>query len=298
MRINYFFPIFKNDDAKACIERFFKTENFKKHKDYKMVFCCHEQDKTNLKYLKEIKNKNVEVLALNEQFSYNDAFNNAIEHFDGDVVLLGDCKIEKIDVVFEKCLEKNKQGASVVHVVKRYRGFKSFLYGLFHPIYNFFVKIFTNKKDRLNAVSLGLIDKDVIDVLKTLPKKRCFLKNTKDLLGFDTRTIYIDGRTTLYALNYKEKTASLTTAKIATGVNVISLLLIILLNCFLKLPIAINIVLGVMLFSSIVVIALFLPKHFFDVRNFPSKKVFKVKEIKGDKKDDRWKVKKISTQFG
>ena len=39
----------------------------------------------------------------------------------------------------------------------------------FNPfVINFFIKIFTNKKDRLNVVSLGLIDKEVVELLNGL----------------------------------------------------------------------------------------------------------------------------------
>ena len=198
--------------------------------------------------------------------------------------MLGDCKIEKIDVVFNKCLEKQKQGANIVHVVKRFYKFKGFITNVLYGVYNFFVKIFTNKKDRLNLVSLGLIDKDVLDLLKELPRKRCFLKNTKNLFGFETRSIYIEGNTKTYRPNYKEKTTSIKITYTASIIFCLSLVLMVVLNCLLKIPTIINVLLSFVILAGIILMAIFLPKHFFDVRNFPSKNVeYKIKIINKEK---------------
>lgn len=282
MKIDYFFPVFNKDDAKGVLENFFKTEFFKKNKENKIIVCCNNKDEQNLTYLKSKSknNKKFKLLILDNEFTYNDAFYYAVDNFDGDVVLLGDCKIERNDLVFASCLEKYNKGASLVHIFKRHKGIKVFFANIFSGAYNFFIKIFTNKRDRLNVISLGLISKDIVDLLKVLPKKRCFLKNTKDLIGYESRTVYIDGKTKTYKPNFKKATGSLITSIVAGSINILSLFLIILLNCLTSIPTAVNIVLGSAIILSVILVALFLPKHFFDIRNYPTKNLkYNIKQI-------------------
>ena len=281
MKVNYLFPVFQNDNAKNFFKNFCKTNFFKKHENYKLIFCCLKDDK-NLKYLKEQSknNKKIKILIFDKNFTYNDAFDASVQFFDGDIVLLGDLKIEKIDFVFEKCLEKHKSGAQVVHIVKKHTGIKDFFTTLSSKIYNFFIKIFTNKRDRLNIISLGLIDKNIIDLFKVLPQKRCFLKNTKDLMGFETRSVYVSSKTITYKPNFRVISDSLKTVLTNSIFFLLSLVLLIVLNCVLNVSTFVNVLLISMLFINLVLISLFLPKHIFDVRNFKTKKVdYKIKEI-------------------
>ena len=107
MKVNYFFPVFEEDNVKEFLKNFFKTDTFLQNKDFKMVFVCNKEDKKNHDFLvKEAKkNKDYKVLVFNKNFSYNEAFYYATNYFDGDVVLLGDLKLAKIDLVFAKCLQ-------------------------------------------------------------------------------------------------------------------------------------------------------------------------------------------------
>ncbi|MBQ3048151.1 MAG: hypothetical protein IJD48_03965 [Clostridia bacterium] len=317
MNIDYFFPVFQDDDAKKYFTNFFKskfykdvsttlkeektnkTDKDKKEAEVKEVdkkteqpkktetnvnrfyFVVYEQDKQNLEYLSKeaLLHPEYKILVLNKTFSYNDAFAIALKHFKGDVVLLGDTKVAKIDLVFEKCMQKLEK-CSVVHVVKRTNGFKGFFKNLFIKSYNFFIKLFTGKKDRFNVTSLGLIDKHVVSLLQVLPNKCCFLKNTKNLKWFESRSIYIDSKTKTYKNNFKQMSGNLITVISSLSIIGVLLLSTILLNSFLILPATVNIVLILLMFSSFIVSLLFFPKHIFDIRNKESKNLdINVKEI-------------------
>ena len=175
---------------------------------------------------------------------------------------------------------QKKEKCNVVHVLKKRNGFKGFFKNLFIKTYNFFIKLFTTKKDRFNVVSLGLIDKHVIQLLQVLPNKSCFLKNTKDLKGFETRSIYIDPKTKTYKKSFKTLTSSLITVIASSSAFTIFLLAIILLNVFLSVAPVVNILLAMGMFSCLILNTLFFPKHIFDIRNSKDKNFnFEVKEI-------------------
>lgn len=270
MKIDYFFPIFKEDDTEGFLNNFKKTSFFLENKNFSFVFVVEKDDVNTIKFLSEQAKSCPEykILIANKSFSYNDAFSLAIDGFTGDIVLLGDMKIAKLDLIFANCLSKKQKNASVVHVVKKQTGFRGFWKNLSAKIYNFFIKIFTSKKDRLNVVSLGLIDKNIIELLQVLPNKRCFIKNTKDLKGFETRTIYINPKTKTYKPNFKQKTTALKTFFISLSLFFVLLGLVIAVNKLLNVvPPIINIILVFLIFSSFILCSMILPKHFFDCRN-------------------------------
>ena len=286
MKLEYFFPVFKEDNIKDYLSNFKKTEFYKKHKEKVFMFVCEKDDTTNLEYLSKeaLKSEDYKILVLDKPFTYNDAFYQALPHFKADVVLFGDTKISRIDAVFEKCLEKYSKEVKVVHIVKRNKGFKGFFRNMFQKMYNFFIRIFTGKKDRCNVISLGLIDKDIVDLFKVLPGKCCFLKNTKNLKGFESRTIYIDQNTKTYKPNFKKKTAALKGAFAFGGVVGFLIVLQIILNCVIKTSLsAYNIIsiLAILLFTC--TISILIPKHFFDIRNRESlNEKFNVEQINKD----------------
>lgn len=270
MKIDYFFPIFKDDDTKTFLINFVKSSFFKEHANYNMFFVVENSDKKNLEFLsgEALRHPEYKILITDKEFSYNDAFSLAIKHFKGDVVLLGDLKLARNDLIFENCLAKNQKNASVVHVVKKRTGFKGFWFNLVAKIYNFFIKIFTNKKDRLNITSLGLIDKNIVELLQVLPNKRCFLKNTKNLKGFETRTIYVNSNTKVYKPNFKQKTTSLVTFGVSMCIFWLTMFFTILTNVLVPYtPPIVNILFVFIIFASLILCSLTLPKHFFDCRN-------------------------------
>lgn len=269
MKINYFFPFFKEDDAGKCLESFTKSNFYNENKnDACFIFVCKKDDDNNKNFLSNFVTENDKLLFLDKDFTYNDAFYYSVKYFDADIVLLADAKIKKLDVVFSKSLEKYNKGASIVHFVKRPSKFKGFFIKIFHYLYNMMIKIFTGKKDRLNVISLGLIDKDVIDLLKEIPNKCCFLKNTKELYGFKSRSIYIDDKTKTYKLKFSKLTTFLKTVLWFLGISAGLIIIQILLNIFIKPNLDVYNIINVLVVTVLVLSSLIaLPKHFFDIRN-------------------------------
>ncbi len=299
MTIDYFFPFFKEDDAKTCLENFKKSEFYKNNKEGRFVFVCNKNDENNFKYLSSISDNKNKLLLLDNDFTYNDAFYYSINYFQADIILLADGKIARLDILFKKCLEKYMKKANVVHIIKRAKGIKGFFIRTFQKFYNMMIKMFTGKKDRCNIISLGLIDKHVIDVLKVLPNKCCFLKNTKNLHGFESRSIYVDDKTKTYKLNFKKLTPCLKMAYGFLGVSCGLVISLILINSLIKTNVSVyNIItitaVIVCIFSTLIV----MPKHYFDIRNSVNRNVdFKIieYEVKQEKEEKLKKSKSPKT---
>ena len=80
-------------------------------------------------------------------------------------------------------------------------------------------------------------------------------------------------------------TASLKTAIASFGIVFVLATLQIVLNCLIKTPITVyNIISLILIFLGLTTSTIFIPKHFFELRNFESGQNFEVEKINFEKK--------------
>lgn len=266
MKICYFFPIFKDVDAKKFFEEFSKSEFYKTHIDRKIVFACENSDDKNLSYLKTIPNVTLNVFE--KKFSYNDAFKTCLKDFDGDILLLGDCALCGIDTVFEMCLEEHKNGADIVHLAKSFGKAKGFFANLWSNCSKLFSSLVANQKDCGNVLSLGLYSRDVVEIMQSLPEKSCLLKNSNSLVGFQSKTIFIDGSSETYSPDFHQKSTALKSAVVCNLIFIVSLALMITFDIlFPAYQLVVTLVSVFFMIVSLSVCLMMVCKHFFDLRN-------------------------------
>ena len=269
MRICCFFSIFKEDNVELVYKSIASSQFYSKNKQCEFLFACSKNDEDNIKKLKTLKKKNEKInffVLEDNAFNIKKAFQTAIDEIDCDVLLMGDSKIAKNDLIFLKCLEKYDKGANVVHVKKKRKGFTGFFHKIAEKIYSFFANIFTSKRDWCNILSLGLYDKNFIDLLKELPQKSCFLKNTKDLYGFVFRTIYINEKTKTTQMVDKQN-SSKKMIFISSILFVCFLAFFVILNVVTGVSIVFNLIFIVVLIILFVLVVFSIPKFYFEKRN-------------------------------
>lgn len=266
MKICYFFPIFKNVDAKKFFKEFSKSEFYKNHPDKKIVFVCEKTDDKNLEYLKTLENITLNVFE--SEFSYNDAFKTCLKDFNGDILLLGDCALCEIDTVFELCLEEYKKGADIVHLSKKYTRAKGFFANIWTNCSRIFSSLVANQKDCGNILSLGLYSRDVVEIMQALPERACLLKNSNSLIGFSSKTIFIDGSSETYSPNFHQKSSAIKSAVVCNIIFDVALVLMILFDIlFPTHQLVITLVSIFFMIVSLAVCLMMVCKHFFDLRN-------------------------------
>ena len=267
MKICYFFPILKNNDAKRFFEEFSKSDFFAKYKDRQIIFACQKSDTKNLDYLATLKDT-ATVNVFENNFDYLDAFVSCLPNFDGDVLLLGDTSLCDNSLVFEKCLEEYSLGADVVQIRKRYSGVNGFFARIWSKCFNAFSHLVSNKNDSGNVLSLGLYSRDVVEIMQALPDKSCLLKNTTSLLAVKYKTIYIDSSSETYTPSYHTLSPSLKKSIISGIVFLATIILTISLCTALpsyQLPVILIGLFVIIVSTSAGLMMLF--KHFFDLRN-------------------------------
>lgn len=268
MKISYIMPIFNESNIKN-LSIFFKSKFFAENDENEVIICSTKNMLKNKDVQKIKKEHNAKIVEMPENFTYNDAFKIAVVNVSGDVLLLGDLKINNLDVVFGECLKKYDSGANYVHVKIRKSGFKGWCKKIVQNIYNFFTNIFTNKYDDCNITSLGLYDKNCIELFKALQNKGPFLKNTKNFIGQKKKTVYLKKEVDHYSPNYKQITPPLKAFFVSQIIVGICILALVLFSIFIKKNLAVYIIVASLTLILFVLLSvIFYAKHIFNIRNY------------------------------
>ncbi len=281
MKIDLLFPIF--EDATDFFKKFFATKFCKK--DDELTYFFYIKKGTNLDFIKTLpKGQKYVIRETTDNFNLNDAFLDYLSQDTScDALLLGDTKVGNLGKLFSKCIEKANDGAHLVHIRYAKGKFRRFFSTLKEKFLNLFISIFTGKKDKFNIPTLGLIDDKILSILKTLPRKACFLKNTNMFYGYEGRTIFIARSTPYHKENFWRKTPCLKMSFGCLGLNLLSIAGIVLGTVFSKI-----ILLVCSLFlclASLAGVVLFGVKHLIDIRSkglnatFSNKKAKKSKSV-------------------
>ncbi len=281
MRISYFVYLREEKDAIDYLKKLTNSDFFSNNDTSDMTIFLPNGMK-NVKKIKSILKDKCDstLIYTDDKYSFNDAFYNAVENMEGDVCIMLDSAVKNFTPLVKKCLEKHEKGARIVRVCKRYKGIKAFFHKMWHGIYGFFCKIFTSKVDEENVISLGLIDRYVIDLMKALPAKRCMLKNVTGLYDVSTATIYVDDKKLPEDTVTKQQTKDKRNFIISISLIPLIITALVIANILTSPHPAINVGLIILAIFSIIISCFSLPKHIFLCRNYPLKKTnIKVEKI-------------------
>ena len=128
-------------------------------------------------------------LLLSRNFGKEPALTAGIDATRGEVVLLMDADGQHPVELLPTMLEKWQQGADVVYAVRKTRddqsGLQVSLTGLFYKLVNLGNRV----KIPANAGDFRLMDRKVVDALKSLPERNRFMKGLYAWVGFNSTAI-------------------------------------------------------------------------------------------------------------
>lgn len=128
-------------------------------------------------------------LKLSRNFGKEPALTAGIDATRGDVVILMDADGQHPVALLPEMLQKWRQGSDVVYAVRQTRddqsGLQASLTGLFYKLVNFGNRV----KIPANAGDFRLMDRKVVDALKSLPERNRFMKGLYAWVGFNSTAI-------------------------------------------------------------------------------------------------------------
>ena len=128
-------------------------------------------------------------LKLSRNFGKEPALTAGIDATRGDVVFLMDADGQHPVTLLPEMLQKWRQGSDVVYAVRKTRddqsGLQVSLTGLFYKLVNYGNRV----QIPANAGDFRLMDRKVVDALKSLPERNRFMKGLYAWVGFDSTAI-------------------------------------------------------------------------------------------------------------
>ena len=128
-------------------------------------------------------------LKFSRNFGKEPALTAGLDAAGGDVVVLMDADGQHPVTLLPDMLQKWRQGADVVYAVRKTRddqsGLQASLTGVFYKMVNFGNRV----KIPANAGDFRLMDRKVVEALKSLPERNRFMKGLYAWVGFNSTAI-------------------------------------------------------------------------------------------------------------
>jgi glycosyltransferase involved in cell wall biosynthesis len=162
------------------------TQVFKKIKvDYEVIFVNDGSPDNTENILKKIVQNDSHVVAVNHSrnFSSQMAFTSGMDIATGDAVVFLDGDLQDPPELIEGFYEKWIAGFDVVYGIRTKREAPLFMQLAYKLFYRIFHKI-SYISIPLDAGDFSLIDRKVVDVLKTFPERDRFLRGLRAWVGF------------------------------------------------------------------------------------------------------------------
>lgn len=180
------------------------TKVFQKIKtDYEIIFINDGSPDNSELILKKIVDKDSHTIAVNHSrnFSSQMAFTSGMDIATGDAIVFLDGDLQDPPEMIEKFYKKWIEGYDIVYGIRNKREAPLLMQYAYKIFYRIFHKI-SYISIPLDAGDFSLIDKKVVDVLKTFPERDRFLRGLRAWVGFNqtgvtyTRPERMFGRTT------------------------------------------------------------------------------------------------------
>lgn len=162
------------------------TKTFKKIKvDYEIIFVNDGSPDNSEEILKKIVNKDSHTIAIthSRNFSSQMAFTSGMDASTGDAIVFLDGDLQDPPEIIEKFYKKWQEGFDIVYGIRNKREAPLLMQFAYKTFYRIFHKM-SYISIPLDAGDFSLIDRKVVDVLKTFSERDRFLRGLRAWVGF------------------------------------------------------------------------------------------------------------------
>ena len=146
--------------------------------DYEMIFiddCSNDNSYETLKALNE-QDLRVKIIKFTKNCGHQIAITCGLDFAEGDAAIIMDADLQDPPEVIPKFIEKHEQGYEIVYAIREKREGETFFKKVTAFFFYRIMKVFTNIEMPLDAGDFRLIDRKVIDSLKSMQERNKFLR--------------------------------------------------------------------------------------------------------------------------
>lgn len=208
-------PCFNEEDNILQLYKRVKNVLSKNLSDYEIVFVDNGSTDSSSKILKDIakKDKRVIVLVFSRNFGPHGAYTGGLQYANGDAIVFIDGDLQDPPEFIEKMIDKWQEGYDVVYGVRKERK-GSLLRKLLTRLYYRILNKLSYVKIPLDAGDFGLMDRKIVNLIKTMPEHNKYFTGLRAWVGFSqigleySRSARASGKTKFRLLDYFRWAAS------------------------------------------------------------------------------------------
>lgn len=182
--ISIIIPVFNEAE---CIADTYQQlcEALTPHESFEFLFIDDGSSDNSLQILKKLSvtDRRVRIISFSRNFGHQVAVSAGIDFAIGDAAVVIDADLQDPPAVIPQLIEKWKQGYQVVYAVRTQRK-ESYLLRLLYKIFYRLMRKFSYLDIPLDSGDFALIDRIVINALKTLPERNRFIRGLRVWVGY------------------------------------------------------------------------------------------------------------------
>jgi glycosyltransferase involved in cell wall biosynthesis len=168
------------------------TEELRQHSDGWEIIVVNDgsSDDTEIAIVPWLRDRGVRYVSLSRNFGKEAALTAGLDRARCDVVLLMDADLQHSPALIAEMVSAWRAGADMVYTVRATRGDESLLKKLGTRVFYRIVNAGSAVEIPANAGDFRLLDRSVVDALKSLPERNRFMKGLYAWVGF--RSVAVD----------------------------------------------------------------------------------------------------------
>jgi glycosyltransferase involved in cell wall biosynthesis len=161
-------------------------EQLRRHFEHWEIIVVNDgsSDDTELRIAPWLKDRRIRYVSLSRNFGKEAALTAGLDRARGDLVLLMDADLQHPPALLPDMLGAWREGADMVYTVRATRGDESLLKKLGTRLFYRLVNAGSTVPIPANAGDFRLLDRSVVDALKSLPERNRFMKGLYAWVGF------------------------------------------------------------------------------------------------------------------
>ncbi|HMB02022.1 MAG TPA: glycosyltransferase family 2 protein [Spirochaetota bacterium] len=193
-KISIIIPVFNEQEViKECIKRInkvFKKSGYR----YEIIFIDDGSEDNSLKILKKHarQEKNIKILSFSRNFGHQMAITCGMDYAGGDAAAIIDADLQDPPEILLKMLKKWEEGYHIIYGKRQKRKGESFFKLLTAKIFYRILSFFTEIKIPLDTGDFRVIDKKVLEQMRSVREKHRFMRGLTVWVGFKTTYVKYD----------------------------------------------------------------------------------------------------------
>ncbi|WP_097304901.1 glycosyltransferase family 2 protein [Pseudomonas chlororaphis] len=188
MKISLIVPVFNEEQAIGLFYQAVRRELRFEQGDVEIVFINDGSSDRTAEEVKALAQMDEQVLLINfsRNFGKEPALFAGLEHASGDAVIPMDVDLQDPISVIPRLIEEWQKGADVVLAKRRGRAADSYLRRCSAALFYHLLNRIAYTRIEENVGDFRLMDRKVVDVIRTLPEHQLFMKGVLSWAGFTT----------------------------------------------------------------------------------------------------------------